>query len=193
MLKYHSGPHSLLLHQFTSPSFVGSDPPDWTTHKHIASPHMPNDSIQGMGGISAVQETRVRRPAWSLPPLTKPLWPKGGAGAKLITPYAPLRANIILSSPSRQQTCHPPPRLRIIRCVCHVTAKSTSIPLLPDKDDTMLTSTNQSVPKTRQNWIFCQICMKREFFFHFHLFLLYNAFMQFLTRIPISLHSSPPI
>ena len=114
-------PHCQLL----VPPTVGSHPPDRMARMHITSHHMPNDSIQGMGDISAIHETRGRRPTWSLPPLTIPLWPKGGAGAKPLIAYSPA----LLTSPAR----HP----HIIRHVIHHRASvssavpATSLPSRP--------------------------------------------------------------
>lgn len=72
----------------------------------------------------------------------------------------PLSADVTLSSPSRHLTRHPQPRLRIIRRVHHVTAKSASIPPLYDK---ILTSPNQSAPKPTKTKFFVKLAWKGRF------------------------------
>jgi len=113
-------------------------------------------------------------------------------GGKTAYHLCPCPTDVTLSSPSRHQTHHPAPRLRIIRCVCHVTAKSASIPRHRQNHDVMLTSPDQSMPKTHQNQNFCQKAVKTSFL-SISLCLLCAIFAWFsTTKTPFLLHSPPP-
>lgn len=84
------GPPIINLRHLHHLSTIGSNATDLTTVGDIETPHVPNISVQGMGGITAIPETHVGFPTWSEPPIQNHHGPMAVRGIPLTAPLPPL-------------------------------------------------------------------------------------------------------
>ena len=141
-----AGPPVINLRNLHHSLTVGSNATDLKAVSDIRSPHVPNVSFWGMGGITAVPETRIGFPTWveSWPP-SKTTMAQWWCGEYHLLPRC-LPSNIIPTSSADVASTLP----ATTPYQCHVTCWHHH---LTSMSPTTSSNTSSSVPATRQIYV----------------------------------------